>query len=654
MNAALFIFFVTIAAVSMMGCHKNPVIHEAQSPNSVTAENTVFLEPEAIQLIPDVWKEPPIAKSVAEEIEFPHCGAEVRLKGWYRDEDIKKQTGDCHITPEFVQKLIDSGADVNQYNEYGQTPLMLAADISDVESVKKLLAAGAIVHHTDDYDRTVFDYIHSTEVLHAIMQSGKASARDLDKGKMPHDFAGVWFYYGAFDDYQGEELESIKNDIIWSMDIHAAKRLVSKGWLNTENLRAAFIKNAVKNAELLAYAIKNVPVSDKAVYTNALMAYADDDKESIDENIIHLLQKAGADIDRVFAETKSDAFAQKLQQKGAHCSDDVQLGHIHNVTAMKDAIQRVSGVKDQLKDGRALFEFTANEDFPLFSLLIEARANVHAVNEYGSSLLHIANSDDDEKRVEFVELLLKSGLSPNVTDVEDKRTPLFGASSSVAEALLEAGANVNAVDAHGQSVVSYFFDSVGYCESTACFEDQAKMLQLFVDYHARDLESAFAKLKDNDRLRSFTFHDVSELIEYLEHAEGLEEGIHEYYDTDILLDDRDDRRIREWLKAGNHPNTRNESGSTKLFYVSNAKEARILLAAGADVNVVDNEGNTPLLWILSSSEQTDCEDEESKDEKACDLNYQDGTDGIVRVLLEAGADITITNKAGKSVKDYLQ
>ncbi len=651
MNAALFIFFVTIAAVSMMGCHKNPVIHEAQSPNSVTAENTVFLEPEAIQLIPDVWKEPPIAKSVAEEIEFPHCGAEVRLKGWYRDEDIKKQTGDCHITPEFVQKLIDSGADVNQYNEYGQTPLMLAADISDVESVKKLLAAGAIVHHTDDYDRTVFDYVHSQEVLHAIMQSGKASVRDLNKEKMPNDFAGVWFYYGAFDDYQGEELKSIKSDIIWSMDIHAAKRLVSKGWLNTENLRAAFINNAVKNAELLAYAIENVPVPDKAVYTNALMTYANEEKDTIDDNIIHLLQQAGADIDRVFAETRSDAFAQQLQQKGAHCSDDVQLVQIHNVTAMKDAIQRVSGVKDQLKDGRALFEFTADEDFPLFSLLIEAGANVHAVNEDGNSLLHRVYHYDDENIVEFVELLLKAGLSPNVTN-KDKRTPLFDANSSVTEVLLEAGADVNAVDAHGESVVSYFFDDVGYGESTACFEDQAKKLQLFVDYHARDLDSAFEKLKDNDHLKGYNFHDASELIEYLNRAEGIEKGLHEYYDTDILLDDRDDRHIREWLKAGHDPNSRYESGSTKLFYVSNAKEARILLAAGADANVVDNDGNTPLLWILSSTKQPDCEDSESQDEKACDWNYRDGTDGIVRVLLEAGADTTITNKAGKSVKDY--
>ena len=44
---------------------------------------------------------------------------------------------------------------------------------------------------------------------------------------------------------------------------------------------------------------------------------------------------------------------------------------------------------------------------------------------------------------------------------------------------------------------------------------------------------------------------------------------------------RDDRYLRAWLAKGNDPNARYENGRTPLFHVLFAKEARILLAAGA-------------------------------------------------------------------------
>ena len=56
----------------------------------------------------------------------------------------------------------------------------------------------------------------------------------------------------------------------------------------------------------------------------------------------------------------------------------------------------------------------------------------------------------------------------------------------------------------------------------------------------------------------------------------------------------------------------------------------------ANINAQDKDGNTPLLWLMGMD------------------HFEDGrsTKDIIDVLLAAGADTTITNKAGKSAKDY--
>ncbi len=64
---------------------------------------------------------------------------------------------------------------------------------------------------------------------------------------------------------------------------------------------------------------------------------------------------------------------------------------------------------------------------------------------------------------------------------------------------------------------------------------------------------------------------------------------------------------------------------------------RILLAAGADVNAVDDDGNTALMFYIFNTEfyRGNCSDE------------------LIDVLLGAGADITIVNKEGKSAEEYV-
>jgi len=58
--------------------------------------------------------------------------------------------------PEFIQLLIEYGADVNAQNDLGQTPLHIAFSRGDVEVVRCLIQAGADLNARDDFYNTPF------------------------------------------------------------------------------------------------------------------------------------------------------------------------------------------------------------------------------------------------------------------------------------------------------------------------------------------------------------------------------------------------------------------------------------------------------------------------------------------------------------------
>ncbi|MBQ8037773.1 MAG: hypothetical protein IJ268_12335 [Proteobacteria bacterium] len=142
--------------------------------------------------------EPPIAKSVAEEITFPKCMFQGSGSGGLNHEGMT--FWGCRISAEFVDKLIASGVDVNQYNEYGQTPIML---VNDLKSAEKLIAAGADVNHHDYYGKGVFDYVQSADILHAIMKTGKVRDKSVDSRSLFFLDCDV---RGAMDNYGIEQV----------------------------------------------------------------------------------------------------------------------------------------------------------------------------------------------------------------------------------------------------------------------------------------------------------------------------------------------------------------------------------------------------------------------------------------------------------------
>lgn len=699
---------VVIVLLSMTGCnHKSPQENNLSSVPVITSvqENPSSDEPSVTAdaeiskgALVKAWREPPIAKSLDGEIEFPHCETMSISNGWhdYSDGDGKirdlaeKRGAECLLSPKFVDDLIARGLDVNQYNEYGQTPIMM---VRDVDSIKKLLAAGANLHHMDDYEKTALDYANSPEIVDVLMQSGQLSVQDLKSERMDETLTAVRFYYGAFDDNEDYDSEYkrliLKYNIIRTMDLRAAKRLLKKNWLlekdltETKKLRAEFLHYAilnkldnsfvlslfeqdfscdyscksgqncknetcakdiadVGNAELMKYIIAHKLVTDKAVFTELLTA----DRT---QEIADLLIQAGADIDSAYAATKDESVGQRLKSKGAKIPPRIKLSDIHNATAMKDALVQVTDVKEQLQDGSVLF--SPDISLSLFKILVSAGANIHAVEKDGESLLHhynhYYNAKEAEDYVERIKILLKAGLSPNTVD-KSQSTALFGASPRIAELLIDAGVDVNAVNSRGHSVVKYIAGEHG----GDLRRDSVELLEMLVKAKASDLQ------KGSDFLKRYGYEDASKFIDYADYVSDTYSS-DEYYDYNRKVHTRNDSTLRKQLQNGEDPNKKDENGRTPLFYVECAKYARLLIAAGADVNVIDNEGNTPLLWILyrdSNEPKEAVEDSEADEAPEYDWYKCDEvcTNNIVHALIAAGADTSIVNKKGQSAKDYLE
>lgn len=633
--------------------------------------------------------EPPIAKSVAEEIEFPKCLFQGTGSGAPNHEGMTFLG--CGISAEFVDKLIASGADVNQYNEYGQTPIML---VNDLKSAEKLIAAGADVNHHDYYGKGVFDYVQSADILHAIMKTGKVRNKTLSYGSfqlldcdvrvaMAHYDVQLESFLSVYHPREFYKLNQMsEEDKSHNIEdcIGMGKLLDAQNAINTPELQSQLFCEAVKakedneyikqlinkgymdkpclytiiesgNKDLMAYILDHEIITDKAELTELL-------EETKNESIAELLIKKGADLDKAYAETVHNDVADFLKKLGAKIPETPSLTNINNLTCMKDVVENHPKAKEALKDEQLLiaiskrtdtirhiyikynnyhkkYEFfderseLSNETIhskALVNYLISSGANLKGKDkDDGNSLLHIHN-----EHVTVVENLLKHGMDPNIKN-NIGRTPLFDASPEVASVLIKAGANVNAVDNDGQSVASYIYEheefSCDWCSGgDVLSQTGVEMLAILHKSKARDLK------KGSKFLQDLGYKTAEELFAW---AKGQQKAA----DWEPSLEAQESvKRIQanysksdDWSLVDRdiYPVCAipyHDGESPYGIQYRDDNFVRNWLAKGHDPNTRDEDGRTPLFHVLFPKE--------------------------ARILLAAGADVNAVDNDGNTALMY--
>lgn len=122
--------------------------------------------------------------------------------------------------------------------------------------------------------------------------------------------------------------------------------------------------------------------------------------------------------------------------------------------------------------------------------------------------------------------------------------------------------------------------------------------------------------------------------------------------------------LRLLLSAGADPNVCDEEGDAALMYVSHPTAIRLLLEAGADVTLRNRDGQSVLHYanrfadpesvrlLLAAGADPHAEDNEGCTPLFCrGIGLADSPE-ILSLLLQSGADLRHTNHAGESAVDY--
>ena len=348
------------------------------------------------------------------------------------------------------------------------------------------------------------------------------------------------------------------------------------------------------------------------------------------------------------------------------------------------------GVGRRRQNGRtALMSACRRGRLKTARLLVAAGADVNAEDDDGVSALREAL-----EHPRIVRLLLEAGADVN-SRMSERAEPLLisairrGASCEVVRMLLSAGADIDAQNGTGETVlmvaakreraelakilinagadVNINRREYGYggtallCLAMQDFHQSARAeghnLRLQI---ARWLITAGAELEAKDAPGATALHHVaeagtSELLSLLIQAGAnvenemtrgsrpLEDAawMGKVKNVRLLIEAGAEVKIRKGYSGSNVLHSVAErfadgAGSRVLRY----KEiARLLIAAGAELNLQDSRGNTPLMRLLESYGE---------------FKRNEGMSGFLAMLIEAGADLSLRNKKGETALDIAE
>ena len=505
-----------------------------------------------------------------------------------------------HADIEEIRAAIEAGADVNEEDEHGTTPIIVTAHGGyRADVVKLLIDHGADIHKGNPLVWKVI--FRDTESVRVLIEAGADVNNADDYSVEEPPIAASCTLDAEFDDEIPDSTE------ITRMLIAAGADLEARDYEEYTALLRALEHDYEESANMLLDAGANIHVRDE--YGNTPLLHAAD---SCSVELVQRLLDAGDDI-HARNYSRSTALLEAaaggnmevihlLLERGAdlHCEDDrmrnalmrAARGSCQAVPTIDFFLSQGFDVNATSKDRSTALHLAVDveENGEVIRALVAAGANIEAREDEGKTPIHLATAQcyDENLRV-----LIELGADIEARDNEGL-TPLMIAAGSFRKqmkVLLSAGANVHTRDHRGRTPLMI-----------AAAESSGKHVEILLK------AGVHADAVDAEGNSSF-IHAAGGLFGTETMAALIAAGV-DPHDSNLASDSRAiiaavrgerhccDRNIRYLVSLGLDVNSRDEiRGYTPLMHAAeceNEKAITALLAAGADVNAKDAEGKTAL------------------------------------------------------------
>ncbi|XP_067663616.1 serine/threonine-protein phosphatase 6 regulatory ankyrin repeat subunit A-like [Haliotis asinina] len=558
---------------------------------------------------------------------------------------IERNSRGIEVESNLIPKLIAGGANVNARDNKGNTPLMLAIKVRphilSLMSASQLIATGADVNAQD--------------------KDGNTDGKD-ENSKNISDKTALHFF--SQNDYDFDT-RTISQLIAAGADVNAQDNdgnttlmtSVTAGHDISSLLRAGADVNSKNKSGKTALHLVSKGVFDNGTRTisQLIAAGAGVNAQDNDGNTplmtsvtaghdISSLLGAGADVN---SKNKSGKTALHLVSKGVF---DIGTRTISQLIAAG------ADVNAQDNDGNTplMTSVTAGHDI---SSLLRAGADVNSKNKSGKTALHLVSKGVFDIGTRTISQLIAAGADVNAQD-NDGNTPLMTSVTAGHDisSLFGAGADVNSKNKSGKTALHHVSRGVfdigtrtisqliaAGADVNAQDNDGNTPLMTFATagHDISSLLGAGADVNSKNNSGKTALHLVSKDVFDIGRARTISPLI--AAGADVNAQDKDGNTSLVTSVTAGHDifslltdvedvNSKNKSGKTALHHVSKGvfdigtRTISQLIAAGADVNAQDNDGNTPLMTSVTA--------------------------GHISSLLGAGADVNSKNKSGKTALHF--
>ena len=490
-----------------------------------------------------------------------------------------------HAGSNVIRTLTNNGADINARNKEGVTPLAIAIQSEDIQTIKYLTANGASIHTQDTHGKSPLSmaFEMSNDVFEATLNESNCNTQDSE-GNTPLHIALI----------NNAPMTKIQHIIGLTQDVN--------------------IRNKNGDSPLYIAASKNMEQVGKLLLEKGADIYSTNKDNN---SPLRLALKETGRVQNWLITSRTIVSTDGSGNSVLHYAADWEYSG-----AIKSLLEKGADINAKNANGETCIFNAAKSNNPqIIQLLVDGGASVKDRDNLGSTPLHIAVRWGAQKSAEK---LIKLGININAQNSAGK-SPLAEAvianKYEVTKYLLENGADPNSCDANG---ITILMDTIR--------AQNAQIVKLLLNYGANP---NLQQINGQNAYHEAAYMGNTEIIALIRNAGGNPLSRDKEGNTPFsIVLNKDIKVINEVL--GNSYNITDSDGNSPLHIVVKNKGSTSLLKTlvdrGYPLDTRNADGYTPLNYAIEANNVTMAEILLEKGANPFQTIDKKGTNGVTIAL----------------------